>query len=559
MGIAMDLKKISDSLSVAAQIQLHEVPLIAQAGFKSVICNRPDGEGPDQPSHQEIQTACTAHGMAFHFLPADSGKVLDSHGTEFGQLLRTLPGPILAYCRTGTRSTTLWALSQADALSPTEIIDRAAQAGFDMRGLIRRLLNGGLTPTDSVDAEHDVVIVGGGAAGIAVAASLLGRDPNLDIAIIEPAEVHYYQPGWTLVSAGIFQAQDTARPMSRVLPAGVRWIKSAVAAFEPQSNRLVLEGCRLVQYKQLIVAAGLKLDWNAIPGLTESLGQHGVTSNYRYDLAPYTWQLVQGLKRGEAIFTQPLPPFKCAGAAQKAMYLAADHWRQVGVLEHMDIHYCSAAGVLFHVPDYVPALMSYIQAYGIDLRLQERLVSVNGPAQEATFASVNAQGQPQTTTRRFDLLHVVPPQTAPDFIRHSPLADAAGWVDVDPHSLQHKAYANVHALGDVGNSPNSKTAAAARAQAPVVAHNVLTALGHGKGKAKYNGYGSCPFTVERGKVVLAEFLYEGKLAPTFPTWLINGKKPSRLAWLLKERLLPPVYWSAMLKGREWLVNPELEG
>ena len=406
---------------------------------------------------------------------------------------------------------------------------------------------------------RSVVIVGGGAAGIAVAASLLSRDPNVDIAIIEPAEVHYYQPGWTLVSAGVFQAQDTARSMASVLPAGVRWIKSAVAAFEPQSNRLVLEGCRLVQYKQLIVAAGLKLDWNAIPGLAQTLGQHGVTSNYRFDLAPYTWQLVQGLQRGTALFTQPLPPFKCAGAAQKAMYLAADHWRSKGVLQQMDIHYCSAAGVLFHVPDYVPALMSYIQAYGIDLRLQERLVAVNGPAQEATFATVDAQGQAQTITRRFDLLHVVPPQTAPDFVRHSPLADAAGWVDVDAQTLQHKVYANVHALGDVGNSPNSKTAAAARAQAPVVAHNVMVALGRSKGKAKYNGYGSCPFTVERGKVVLAEFLYEGKLAPTFPTWLINGKKPSRLAWLRKERLLPPVYWSAMLKGREWLVNPELEG
>ncbi len=555
----MDLKKINDALSVAAQIQLHEVSLVAQAGFKSVICNRPDGESPDQPSHQEIQAACAAHGMAFRFLPADTGKVLDGHGTEFGELLRTLPGPVLAYCRTGTRSTTMWALSQANVLSPTDIIDRAAKAGFDMRGLIRRLLNGGLTPSDTVDAEHDVVIVGGGAAGIAVAASLLSRDPNVDIAIIEPAEVHYYQPGWTLVSAGVFQAQDTARSMASVLPAGVRWIKSAVAAFEPQSNRLVLEGCRLVQYKQLIVAAGLKLDWNAIPGLAQTLGQHGVTSNYRFDLAPYTWQLVQGLQRGTALFTQPLPPFKCAGAAQKAMYLAADHWRSKGVLQQMDIHYCSAAGVLFHVPDYVPALMSYIQAYGIDLRLQERLVAVNGPAQEATFATVDAQGQAQTITRRFDLLHVVPPQTAPDFVRHSPLADAAGWVDVDAQTLQHKVYANVHALGDVGNSPNSKTAAAARAQAPVVAHNVMVALGRSKGKAKYNGYGSCPFTVERGKVVLAEFLYEGKLAPTFPTWLINGKKPSRLAWLLKERLLPPVYWSAMLKGREWLVNPELEG
>ncbi|MEY2781598.1 MAG: hypothetical protein RL307_1302, partial [Pseudomonadota bacterium] len=156
-------------------------------------------------------------------------------------------------------------------------------------------------------------------------------------------------------------------------------------------------------------------------------------------------------------------------------------------------------------------------------------------------------------------LHVVPPQAPPDFVRLSPLADAAGWVDVNPYTLKHLQFANVHALGDVSNSPNSKTAAAARAQAPVVAHNVLEALGRRKGISKYNGYGSCPFTVERGKVVLAEFTYNGKLAPTFPTWLFDGRQASRLAWLLKERVLPPVYWSAMLKGREWLVNPELEG
>ena len=146
---------------------------------------------------------------------------------------------------------------------------------------------------------------------------------------------------------------------------------------------------------------------------------------------------------------------------------------------------------------------------------------------------------------------------SPDFIRVSPLADAAGWVDIDPATMRHKSWPNIHALGDAGNTPNAKTAAAARAQAPVVAHNVLSALGHISGEARYNGYGSCPLTVERGKIVLAEFLYGGKLAPSFPSWLIDGTRPSRLAWLLKERILPPLYWEGMLKGREWMVQPEL--
>jgi sulfide:quinone oxidoreductase len=250
-------------------------------------------------------------------------------------------------------------------------------------------------------------------------------------------------------------------------------------------------------------------------------------------------------------------PIKCAGAPQKAMYLSADHWRREGVLGNIKIDFCSAAAVLFGVPDYVPTLMEYIRAYGIDLNFGSTLTSVDGPARTATFSCAQPDGTRQLVTRDFDLLHVVPPQIAPDFIRVSPLADAAGWIDVDPDTLRHKTWANIHALGDATNSSNAKTAAAARKQAPVVAHNVLAAMGKAKGNAHYDGYGSCPLTVERGKIVLAEFTYGGTVAPSFPSWLIDGTRPSRLAWLLKERILPPLYWKGMLKGHEWLAKPEL--
>ena len=440
-----------------------------------------------------------------------------------------------------------------------QIIERAAQAGFDLKGVVRRIVNGGKTPVEVTDATHEVVIVGGGAAGISVAASLLARSPGLDIAIIDPADIHYYQPGWTMVGAGIFDAAVTARTMASVLPHGVHWIKSAVAAFEPERDAVILEGCRVVKYKQLVVCPGLKLDWHGIEGLPETLGRNGVTSNYRYDLAPYTWELVQQLKGGRAVFTQPPMPIKCAGAPQKSMYLSADHWRRHGVLRDIDIQFCNAGAVLFGVADYVPALMEYVKAYGIGLNFGQTLVSVDGPAHRATFSKANADGSKELVTREFDLLHVVPPQKSPDFIRVSPLADAAGWVDVDPATMRHKSFANVFALGDAGSTPNAKTAAAARKQAPVVAHNVLVARGAAKGDARYDGYGSCPLTVERGKIVLAEFIYGGKLAPSFPTWLIDGTRPSRAAWILKERFLPPLYWQAMLKGREWMAQPEMVG
>jgi sulfide:quinone oxidoreductase len=481
----------------------------------------------------------------------------------FGALMAELPKPVLAFCRTGMRSTTMWALSQGGKMSLPQIIERAAEAGFDLKGVVRRIVNGGKTPVEVADAAHAVVIVGGGAAGIAVAASLLARSPALDIAIIDPADVHYYQPGWTLVGAGVFDAQSTARTLASVLPRGVHWIKSAVAAFEPERNAVVLDGCRVVRYEQLVVCPGLKLDWHGIEGLVDTLGRNGVTSNYRYDLAPYTWQLVQQLGRnkdgGRAIFSQPPMPIKCAGAPQKAMYLSADHWRRMGVLSGIDIQFCNAGAVLFGVADYVPALMEYVKTYNIHLNFGETLVSVDGPAKNAVFSRARADGGKELVTREFDLLHAVPPQKAPDFIRVGPLADVAGWVDVNPATLRHKQFANVFALGDAANTPNAKTAAAARKQAPVVAHNLLVTRGNAKGEAQYDGYGSCPLTVERGKIVLAEFTYGGKVAPSFPKWLIDGTRPSTLAWLLKERILPPLYWDGMLKGREWMAQPEMVG
>jgi len=400
------------------------------------------------------------------------------------------------------------------------------------------------------NTKHTVVVIGGGAAGIATAASMLKRRSGLDIAIVEPAETHAYQPGWTMVGGGVFDVATTTRPMHSVMPKGVTWIKQAAASFQPDDNQVTLKDGSKLCYDVLVVAPGIRLAWEKIAGLTETLGQNGVTTNYRGDIAPYTWRLVQQMQGGRAIFTQPPMPIKCAGAPQKAMYLACDHWRRTGVLGDIDVQFHTAGAVLFGVADYVPALMSYVEKYGINLELGSTLVAVDGPARQATFAT--ADGEVTTT---FDMLHVVPPQVAPQCVADSPLAAASGFTDVDQHTLQHVRYPNVFGLGDGGSSPNAKTAAAARKQAPVVAVNALRAL-DGKGPtAGYDGYGSCPLTVERGKIVLAEFAYGGKLAPSFPTWLVDGTKPARLSWMLKADALPWIYWNGMLKGREWLAGP----
>ncbi len=552
----MEIKTLTAGLSVSPQITQADLQTIKDNGFRSVICNRPDGEGADQPTFEELAEAARSLGLETAYIPIVAGKVADEDAATFGDALRDLPGPVLAYCRTGTRSATLWSLAQAETLSVADILTTTKAAGYDMGGVVRRITNGGKTPTDRADASYDTVIVGAGAAGIAVAASLRSRSPDMEIAIIDPADIHYYQPGWTMVGGGIFDAQDTARTMGSLIPKGVHWLKSAVAAFEPKEDVVILDGCRVVKYKRLIVCPGIKLDWHKVEGLVETLGKNGVTSNYRYDLAPYTWELVQNMKRGRAIFTQPPMPIKCAGAPQKAMYLSGDAWFRRGVLNDIDIQFNNAGGVLFGVKDYVPALEEYVKKYGASLNFFHNLVAVDGEAKKAWFDVAKPDTPVERVEMEFDMMHVCPPQTAPDFIRVSPLADAAGWVDVDQATLRHKTFENIWSLGDVMNAPNAKTAAAARIQAPIVAENIMADIGGRAPVAQYNGYGSCPLTVERGKIVLAEFGYGGTILPSFPKALIEGTKPSRLAWILKEWMLPPIYWKGMLKGREWMAKPE---
>ena len=402
-----------------------------------------------------------------------------------------------------------------------------------------------------MDIAKQILIVGGGAGGIATATSLLKRDRSLDITIIEPSDDHYYQPGWTMVGAGIFSKEDTRRDTLSVWPSGVTRIKGEVEKFEPAKNLVKLSDGSSIKYETLVVACGLKLDWDSIEGLNEALGKNGVTSNYRYDLAPYTWKLVQEMKGKEAIFTQPAMPIKCAGAPQKAMYLSCDHWLRNNKLSDMNVSFCNAGPVLFGCAPYVPPLMEYVKKYGINLDFSHNLVKIDGENKIAWFKVSSENADPQVVERKFDMIHVCPPQCAPDFIKSSPISNEAGWVDVNQETLQHTKFPNIFGIGDVTSTPNAKTAAAVRKQAPIVASNILSVLKGNNPTPQYDGYGSCPLTVEKGKIILAEFGYGGKVMPTFP-W--DSTKPRRMAWFLKKSILPTVYWSVMLKGREWLTG-----
>ena len=400
------------------------------------------------------------------------------------------------------------------------------------------------------NSNHDVVIVGGGTAGITVAASLRRRAPkSLDIAIIDPAESHYYQPAWTLVGGGAYSLERTRRSLASLVPAGVRLIRDAVTAFRPDANEVTLASGDVVGYAQLVVCPGLILDWEKVEGLPGALGRNGVCSNYSADHAEYTWACIQALKSGaRAVFTQPPMPFKCPGAPQKIAYLTADHLRRSGLLKSCHVEFHTATPAIFGVPFFAKALTRVAARYGIEVDVSHNLIAVDGAARKATFEVVDGDGKGSRIVVDYDMLHVTPPQAPPAFIRTSPLANEAGWVDVDQGSLQHPKFSNVFSLGDVCSTPNSKTAAAIRKQSPVVVRNILRVRKGEEAVAEYDGYASCPLTTAYGKVIMAEFIYGGKVTPSIP---LNPGKERWVNWWIKKTGLPLMYWHYMLKGREW--------
>ena len=319
-----------------------------------------------------------------------------------------------------------------------------------------------------MSTHHRIVIVGGGTAGIAVAARL-ANEGERDIALIEPSPKHYYQPLWTLVGGGRAKLGSTERDQSTLIPKGVHWIHESAAAFEPDNKVVVLGDGREVAYDVLVVCPGIQLDWNEVPGLADTLGHNGVSSNYSLDLAPKTWEMIRSMRTGTAVFMMPAGPIKCAGAPQKIAYLAADHWRKEGVLGDIEIVMALPTPGMFGVPEFAEVLEQVVNRYGIDVRFETVVSAVDPDSKEVTLSEINGD----TSYRLgYDFLHAVPPQSAPDWVKASPLSipgDAKGWIDIDKHTMQHVRYPDVFALGDAGSTPNSKTGAAIRKQAPVVA------------------------------------------------------------------------------------------
>lgn len=396
--------------------------------------------------------------------------------------------------------------------------------------------------------NHKVLILGGGTAGITVAARLKRADRDLDVAIVEPNRDHWYQPLWTLVGAGIVDLETTRKPESRFIPKGVTWIEDRVADLATDEHQVVLESGETVGYEQLVVALGIEYAWDLVDGLKESLGTGGVVCNYLPEGAEATWRALSSFQGGTMLFTNPLGQVKCGGAPQKIMYLGEDYARRNGIRDKTKVIGAFAGTKMLGVDVINERLNTIVEERDIDMRFHHNLVGIDAEAKEAIFEIVD---DPSAEPVRigYDLLHVTPPMRAPALVRRSPLAVATGphegYVEVDIHTLQSTRDPDVFALGDVAAIPTAKTGAAVRKQAPVLVDRLLARRSGRTSHKAYDGYSSCPLVTGYGRLVLAEFKYDNVYAPTFP---VDQTKERLDMYLLKRHVLPVMYWHGMLRG-----------
>lgn len=396
-----------------------------------------------------------------------------------------------------------------------------------------------------------IVIIGAGAAGTALVNRLVARLEGASITILDPSTTHLYQPGLSLVAAGLKPASYTESKTTHWLPKDITLIPEAAAAIDPLAKTVSTTGGQAVPYDFLVVAPGLVLDHDAIEGFSLDLvGSNGIGALYAGpEYAAKTWAAASKFAQegGVGVFTRPGTEMKCAGAPLKHTFLIEDiATRTAGAGKH-EMHYASHDASLFGVPIVSEKVRMLFEDRGITPHYSHVLKAVDPGRKLATFAT--PEGDQELA---YDYLHVIPPQRAPEVIWQSGLnwADKwtdQGWVEVDQKTLRHRRYPDIFALGDVAGVPKGKTAASVKWQVPVVEDHLVAAINGGEGTALYDGYTSCPLITRVGRAMLVEFDYHNNLTPSFPG-VIAPLEELWISWLMKEVALKATY-NAMLRGK----------
>lgn len=396
------------------------------------------------------------------------------------------------------------------------------------------------------EKKYKLLIVGGGTGGTAIANKFSNRLGQGQVAVIEPSERHYNQALFTLVGGGLRQFNETYKPTASCLPTACDWIKQRVTGFDPDNNTVTIDNGDKLSYDFLLVTLGVELDYKKVKGSLDALEKDPrVCSNYHPTYVQKTIVAARNFKGGQAVFTLPDGPLKCAGAPQKIAYLLEEQFNKNGIRGKTDMVYNTALPVMFAVPRYAAELTKVADKKNIEVNFRHNLIEVRKDTSEAVFELLDDPGK--TTTFKYDLLHISPPCSPPPVLKRSPLADASGFLAVDAGSMQHVTYPNVFGVGDCTNVPTSKTAAAVSGQVAVASRNLKRLLdGNNEALEKtYDGYTSCPLVVSSKECILAEFGYNQKILETMP---MDQSKPSKLAFFVKSRVLPPLYWGGLVRG-----------
>ena len=393
------------------------------------------------------------------------------------------------------------------------------------------------------EQHYEIVIVGGGAAGIASAARLTKELPAGSIAIVEPSADHYNQSLWTLVGAGVFPKEASQKDTAMLIPNGCDWIRDSATSFDPEKSKLSTKKSGNFSYEYLIITIGLQTNWADIKGLSRSLGKNGVCSNYGFNSLESTWENIRNLSKGTALFTQPASPVKGDSAPQEIMYLAEDYFRRSGQTKQIDVKFSSGMPDIFPVKKYAKKLDIICDNRGIEKTFHRDLVEVDADNKVAIFKDTDSN---ELTSIKYDLLHVTPKMATPDVIKKSLLSKEGGWVDVDDNTMQHNQYDNVFSCGDCSSLPTSKTTAAIRAQVPIMVRNILSARNGLPIVDYYNGYTSCSIVTGYGRSILAEFDYDLNPRETLP---VDQSIERMSTYILEKNIMPKLYWHGLLKGR----------